>query len=48
MIIDFNLIIEYLPILLDGLVITLEIAAIGCLIGLILGTLLALMQTKPD
>lgn len=48
MIIDFNLIIEYLPVLLQGLVVTLQIAGIGCFIGLILGTLLALMQTSSN
>lgn len=46
MIIDFNLIIEYLPVLLQGLVVTLQIAGIGCFIGLVLGTILALMQTS--
>jgi His/Glu/Gln/Arg/opine family amino acid ABC transporter permease subunit len=48
MIIDFNLIIEYLPTLLQGLVVTLQIAGIGCCIGLILGTMLALMQTSNN
>ena len=48
MIIDFNLIIEYLPVLLQGLVVTLQIAGIGCCIGLILGTTLALMQTSNN
>lgn len=48
MIINFNLIIEYLPILLQGLIITLQIAAFSCLIGLILGTILALMQTSTN
>jgi His/Glu/Gln/Arg/opine family amino acid ABC transporter permease subunit len=48
MIIDFNLIIEYLPVLLRGLVVTLQIAAAGCCIGLILGTVLALMQTSKN
>jgi His/Glu/Gln/Arg/opine family amino acid ABC transporter permease subunit len=46
MIIDFNLIIESLPLLLQGLVVTLKIAGAGCMIGLTLGTLLALMQTS--
>lgn len=46
MIIDFNLIIEYLPLLLQGLIVTLQIAAISCCIGLILGTILALMETS--
>lgn len=48
MIIDFNLIIEYLPVLLQGLVVTLQIAGLGCCIGLILGTILALMQTSNN
>jgi len=43
MIIDFNLIAEYLPVLLQGLIVTLEIAAIASCIGLLLGTTLALM-----
>ncbi len=46
MIIDFNLIIEYLPLLLQGLKVTLQIATMGCFIGLTLGTILALMQTS--
>lgn len=48
MIIDFNLIIEYLPALLKGLIVTLQIAGIGCFIGLVLGTILALMQTSNN
>lgn len=48
MIIDFNLIIEYLPVLLQGLIVTLQIAGFGCCIGLILGTILALMQTSKN
>lgn len=48
MIIDFNLINEYLPVLLKGLVVTLQIAGIGCFIGLVLGTILALMQTSKN
>lgn len=48
MIIDFNLIVEYLPVLLQGLVVTLQIAGLGCCIGLILGTVLALMQTSSN
>jgi polar amino acid transport system permease protein len=48
MIIDFNLIVEYFPVLLQGLMVTLQIAAIGCFIGLVLGTLLALMQTSAS
>lgn len=46
MIIDFNLIIQSLPRLLQGIVVTLKIAGGGCLIGLTLGTLLAFMQTS--
>lgn len=48
MIIDFNLIIQYLPVFLQGLVVTLQIAAAGCCIGLVLGTILALMQTSNN
>jgi His/Glu/Gln/Arg/opine family amino acid ABC transporter permease subunit len=48
MIIDFNLIAQYLPILLQGLIVTLQIAAIGCCIGLVFGTILALMQTSNN
>lgn len=48
MIIDFNLISEYLPVLLQGLVVTLQIAGTGCFIGLVLGTILALMQTSTN
>ena len=46
MIIDFQLIIQSLPRLLQGIVVTLKIAGGGCAIGLLLGTLLALMQTS--
>lgn len=48
MIIDINLIIQYLPLLLQGLVITLQIAGISCCIGLILGTILALLETSKN
>ena len=48
MIIDINLIIEYLPLLLQGLVVTLQIAGISCCIGLILGTILALLETSNN
>jgi len=44
MIIDFNIIIEYLPYLLKGLFITLQIAIYACFIGFILGTSLAFLQ----
>jgi His/Glu/Gln/Arg/opine family amino acid ABC transporter permease subunit len=37
-----------LPVLLQGLVVTLQIAAIGCLIGFVFGTILALMQTSRN
>jgi His/Glu/Gln/Arg/opine family amino acid ABC transporter permease subunit len=46
MIIDFQLIIQSLPSLLQGVVVTLKIAGLGCCIGLALGTILALMQTS--
>jgi len=48
MIIDFNLIFQYLPILLQGLLVTLQIAGFSCCIGLILGTILALMHTSSN
>lgn len=48
MIIDFQLIIESLPILLQGLKVTLHIASLGCLIGFSLGTLLALLHTSHN
>lgn len=48
MIIDFKLIVDSLPILLSGVVVTLQIAGFGCLIGLFLGTVLALMQTSKS
>ena len=44
--IDISLIINSLPILLQGIVITLQIAGFGASIGLCLGTLLALIQTS--
>lgn len=44
--IDISLIIDSLPMLLAGLLVTLQIAGVGCGIGLSLGTLLALMQTS--
>lgn len=48
MIIDFNLILEYKYILLKGLIVTLQIAALASLIGLLLGITLALMQTSHN
>lgn len=48
MMIDFNLIIEYLPTLLQGLIITLQLAAIASCIGLVLGTVFALMHTSHN
>lgn len=42
--IDFSLVVTYWPYLLRGTIITLEIAAIGCLIGFTLGTLLGFAQ----
>jgi len=48
MIIDFNLIIQHLPFLLQGILVTLQIAAFGCCIGLLLGTVLALFQTSNN
>jgi arginine/lysine/histidine transport system permease protein len=46
--IDLQLIIDYFPVLLDGLLVTLEIAGAACCIGLILGIILALMQTSNN
>lgn len=44
MIIDFNLIVTYLPVLAKGLVVTVKIAIFSCVIGFILGTILAFLQ----
>ncbi len=44
--IDIQLIIDSLPLLLQGVLVTLQIAGIGCGVGLSLGTLLALIQTS--
>ncbi len=44
--IDFQLIQESIPALLQGLLITIQISSIGCVIGLSLGTLLAIIQTS--
>jgi len=46
--IDLNLIVEYSPAFLQGLIVTLEIAAAACCMGLVLGTILALMQTSDN
>ncbi len=46
MMIDFDLIAQYFPLLLQGLVVTLQIAGAASCIGLILGTIFALMQTS--
>lgn len=46
MIIDFNLIIESLPLLFQGLIVTLEIALAASCIGLFFGIILAFMQTS--
>lgn len=46
--IDFNLIFEYRYVLLKGLVVTLQIAALASLIGILLGITLALMQTSHN
>jgi polar amino acid transport system permease protein len=48
MIIDIELIIQSLPQLISGIGVTLNIASIGCFIGLTLGTILALMQTSKN
>ena len=44
--IDFQLIQESIPTLLQGLLVTIEISTIGCVIGFSLGTLLAIIQTS--
>ncbi len=44
--IDIQLIIDSLPLLLQGMLVTLQIAGISCGVGLSLGTLLALIQTS--
>ncbi len=48
MIIDFKLILDSLPLLLQGALVTLQIAGFGCCIGLTLGTVLALMHTSHN
>jgi polar amino acid transport system permease protein len=48
MMIDFNLILNSIPYLLQGLKFTLAIAAIGCFIGITFGTLLAIIQTGDN
>lgn len=45
MIINFNLMYESLPYLFRGALVSLSIAALGCLIGFMGGTLFALLQT---
>lgn len=44
--IDFQLIQESLPLLLHGALVSIQIAALGALIGILGGTLLGLMQTS--
>ncbi|MDR3551309.1 MAG: amino acid ABC transporter permease [Candidatus Babeliales bacterium] len=46
--IDINLILKYFPSLMDGALTTLQIAGCACLIGVTLGTLLALAQTSKN
>ena len=46
--IDFQLIQDSLPLLLKGAAVTLQIAAFSTLIGILLGTLLALLQTSKS
>ena len=46
--IDFRLIQDSLPLLLRGAIVTIEIAALSTAIGIILGTLLALLQTSKS
>lgn len=47
-VINFNLIAQNFPALLKGTVISLEIAFLSCLIGLILGTILGVLQTRKN
>lgn len=44
--IDYSLLTTYWPLLLRGTLVTIEIAAIGCFIGMTLGTLLGFAQTS--
>jgi len=46
--INFELIVKYLPLLLKGAITTLHIAAMSCFLGLTGGTLLALGQTQSS
>lgn len=48
MIIDFDLIIQYLPNLLSGALVTLQIASIGCAMGIIIGTLLGIIHAGSN
>jgi His/Glu/Gln/Arg/opine family amino acid ABC transporter permease subunit len=48
MIIDFSLIAQYWPNFVRGTLVTLQIAAIGCIIGISLGTLLGLLQAQSN
>jgi arginine/lysine/histidine transport system permease protein len=48
MIIDSQLIIVHMPLLLEGALVTLQIAGLSCCIGLMLGTILALLQTQTN
>lgn len=46
--IDFKLIVDSLPLLLQGAFVSIQIAAFGALIGIIFGTLLGLAQTSKS
>ena len=48
MIIDFKLLIESLPLLLCGALVTLQIALYACIIGISLGTFLGVIQTGSN
>ena len=48
MIIDFDLIAQYLPNFIHGALVTLQIASLGCFIGISLGTLLGLLQARAN
>jgi polar amino acid transport system permease protein len=45
---DFSLVVTYWPNLVRGVLVTLEIAAIGCFMGITLGTLLGFAQTSKN
>ncbi|HEV2601474.1 MAG TPA: amino acid ABC transporter permease [Candidatus Babeliales bacterium] len=46
--INFALIIQYLPNFLHGALVTVEIGALGCMIGIIIGTILGIAHTSKN